>query len=237
MFLRFSISRKLSKKKKAMKPKKQKKPWPTKDAMVQVYEKNLWGGNTSEFYSGDGSHDINIVKPYIEIVTSFLNSFKNGLTVCDLGCGDFNVGKQLVKHTKKYVGVDIVPSLITYNKEKFKEENLEFYCLDIAEEELPIADCLMIRQVLQHLSNAEVQKIVAKLSAFKYIILTEHLPKGDFEPNKDIISGQGIRLKKKSGLNLLAPPFNFKIKKQQQLLSIPLPNKKGIIVTTLFKVF
>ncbi|KAB1160051.1 class I SAM-dependent methyltransferase [Tenacibaculum aiptasiae] len=220
-----------------MKSKKQKKPWPTKDAMVQVYEKNLWGGNTSEFYSGDGSHDINIVKPYIEIVTSFLNSFKNGLTVCDLGCGDFNVGKQLVKHTKKYVGVDIVPSLITYNKEKFKEENLEFYCLDIAEEELPIADCVMIRQVLQHLSNAEVQKIVAKLLAFKYIILTEHLPKGDFEPNKDIISGQGIRLKKKSGLNLLAPPFNFKIKKKQQLLSIPLPNNKGIIVTTLFKVF
>ena len=220
-----------------MKPKKQKKPWPTKDAMVQVYEKNLWGGNTSEFYSGDGSHNIDIVKPYIEVITSFLNSFKKGLTVCDLGCGDFNVGKQLVKYTKKYVGVDIVPNLIAYNKEKFKKENLEFRCLDIAEEELPIADCVMIRQVLQHLSNAEVKRIVAKLSAFKYIILTEHLPEGDFEPNKDIISGQGTRLKKKSGLNLLVSPFNFRIKEQQQLLSIPLPNNKGIIVTTLLEIF
>ncbi|WP_299120601.1 class I SAM-dependent methyltransferase [uncultured Tenacibaculum sp.] len=224
-------------KKKAMEPKKQKKPWPTKDAMIQVYEKNLWGGNASEFYSGDGSHDVNIVKPYIEVVTSFLNSLKNGLIVCDLGCGDFNIGKQLVKQTKKYIAIDIVPNLIAYNKEQFKEENLEFRCLDIAKEELPTADCLIIRQVLQHLSNAEVQRIVAKLSAFKYIILTEHLPGGDFEPNKDIISGQGIRLKKKSGLNLLAPPFNFKIKQQQQLLSIPLKNNKGVIVTTLLKVF
>ncbi|WP_272149400.1 class I SAM-dependent methyltransferase [Tenacibaculum aiptasiae] len=219
-----------------MKPKKQKKPWPTVDAMVQVYEKNLWGGNTSEFYSGDGSHNTNIVKPYVEIVASFLNSFKNGLTVCDLGCGDFNVGKQLVKDTKKYVGVDIVPNLIAYNKANFREENLEFHCLDIAEEELPFADCVMIRQVLQHLSNTEVQRIVDKLSAFKYIILTEHLPEGDFEPNKDIISGQGIRLKKKSGLNLLVPPFNFKIKEQEQLLSIPL-NNKDVIVTTLYRVF
>ena len=26
------------------KPKKIKKPWPTKDAMEQIYEKKLWGG-------------------------------------------------------------------------------------------------------------------------------------------------------------------------------------------------
>lgn len=216
---------------------KLKKPWPTKDAMEQVYEMKLWGDNQTEFYSGAGSHDIKIVKPYIEVVKAFLNSFKNRLTVCDLGCGDFNVGKELVKHTKKYTALDIVPNLIAYNKEKFKEENLKFHCLDIATDDLPNADCVILRQVLQHLSNAEIQSIVAKLTAFKYIILTEHLPEGNFESNKDIISGQGIRLKKQSGLKLLEPPFNFKVNEEKQLLSVSLNGNKGVIVTTLYKVF
>lgn len=210
-----------------------KKPWPTKLAMAQVYEMNLWGGDKADFYSGEGSHHPEIVNPYIAAVTAFLTSFKSPLTVCDLGCGDFNVGKELVKHTKKYVAVDIVPSLIARNKEKFKAANLEFHCLDLAEADLPAGDCALVRQVLQHLSNAEVQRIVNKLVAFKYVILTEHIPEGDFVPNKDIISGQGNRLKKQSGINLLAPPFNFKVKEETQVSAVVLPDGKSIIVTTL----
>ncbi len=214
-----------------------KKPWPTKDTMEQVYEMKLWGDNKSDFYSGEGSHHPELVNPYIEAVSSFLTSFESPLTVCDLGCGDFNVGKELVKYARKYVAVDIVPSLITRNKEKFKKENLEYHCLDIAVDDLPLGDCALLRQILQHLSNAEVQNVVRKLTAFKYVILTEHLPAGEFIANKDIISGQGIRLKKQSGINLLVPPFNFKVKEEKQLSSITLKNSTGIIVTTLYKVF
>jgi len=214
-----------------------KKPWPTKKAMEQVYKMKLWGDNTSDFYSGIGSHHPEIINPYIEVLTSFLTSFKSPISVCDLGCGDFNIGKELVKYTESYVAVDIVSDLIERNKQKFKEENLEFYCSDIAVDDLPSGDCALLRQVLQHLSNTEVLSIVRKLKDFKYIILTEHIPEGDFVPNKEIISGQGIRLKKQSGLNLLAPPFNFKVKKEKQLLSISLNDAKGLIVTSLYEVF
>ncbi len=148
-------------------PKKTKTPWPTKLAMEQVYEINLWGGDKADFYSGEGSHRPEIVNPYIAAVTAFLTSFEPPLTVCDLGCGDFNVGKELVPHTKKYVAVDIVPSLIARNKETFKAPNLEFQCLDIATADLPSADCAILRQVLQHLSNAEIQSIVNKLAAYQ----------------------------------------------------------------------
>jgi len=214
-----------------------KKPWPTKDAMEQVYEKKLWGTNNSDFYSGLGSHHPEIVNPYIEVLTSFLSTFKEPLRVCDLGCGDFNVGKELVKYTKNYVAVDIVTDLIARNKEKFKDDYLEFYTLDIAKADLPPGDCALLRQVLQHLSNAEVNCVVKKLADFKYVILTEHIPEGDFTPNKGIISGQGIRLKKQSGLNVLVPPFNFKVVEEKQLLSIRLPDFKGVIITTLYRVF
>lgn len=218
-------------------PKKLKTPWPTKLAMEQVYEMNLWGGNKADFYSGEGSHHPKIVNPYLDAVTTFLSSFKNPITVCDLGCGDFNVGKELVKYAKKYIAVDIVPSLILCNTEKFKIPNLEFHCLDIADADLPIADCAILRQVLQHLSNAEIQSIVNKLTAFKYVILTEHIPEGDFTPNKDIISGQGNRLKVHSGVNLLAPPFNFKVKEETQLSAIVLDDGKGVIATSLYQIF
>ena len=219
------------------KTKKPKKPWPTKEAMEQIYAKKLWGSDTSEFYSGTGSHHPDLVEPYIAALTLFLTSFKTPLVVCDLGCGDFNVGKQLVTHSKKYVAVDIVPDLIAHNKSTFKEENLEFRCLDIAVDELPSGDCALIRQVLQHLSNADIQSILSELTQFKYVMITEHLPQGDFTPNKDIISGQGIRLKKESGVNVLASPFNFKVLEEKKILAIKLNNNAGVIVTTMYEVF
>ena len=214
---------------------KQKQPWPTKDAMEQVYEKQLWGTNGADFYSGEGSHHQLIVNPYIKEVSSFLSSFNTPLVVCDLGCGDFNVGSQLVKFTKQYIAVDIVESLINRNKQMFKSVNLEFQCLDIAKNDLPKADCILLRQVLQHLSNSEIKAVINKLSSYKYVIVTEHIPEGDFIPNKDIISGQGIRLKKNSGVNLLAEPFRLKVKSSKDLLTSKPLKGKGKIVTTLFQ--
>jgi SAM-dependent methyltransferase len=215
--------------------KKIKKPWPTKEAMEQVYEMKLWGNNASNFYSGAGSHKPEIINPYIAVINTFLTSFKTKITLCDLGCGDFNVGKELVQFSKKFIAVDIVADLIKHNKEHFRAENLEFHNLDISKDDLPVGDCALVRQVLQHLSNVEIKSIVKKLENFKYVIVTEHLPFGNFTPNKDIISGQGIRLKKQSGVNLLAPPFNLKVKEEKQLLAINLKDRKGVIATTLYE--
>lgn len=213
-----------------------KKAWPTKDAMEQVYKMKLWGGDT-DFYSGEGSHNPEIINPYIEAVTTFLSSFEKPVSVCDLGCGDFNVGKNLVEYTNKYIAVDIVEDLIERNKQKYKLRNLEFLCLDIAKDNLPSADCAILRQVLQHLSNAEVKAVVGKLKNYKYIILTEHLPNGEFMPNKDIISGQGIRINSQSGLNLLVDPFNLKVAEEKQLSAISLKDNKGVILTSLYTLF
>jgi hypothetical protein len=213
---------------------REKKPWPTVDAMEQIYAENLWGGGDAEFYSGTGSHQLEMVQPYLERVISFLRSFENPISVCDLGCGDFNIGKDLYKQCEKYIGVDIVSDLIDRNKKLFHDDDLEFQCLDIAKDDLPAADCAIVRQVLQHLSNEEVQQVLNKWIAYKYVLLTEHLPKGAFEPNKDIISGQGTRLKKQSGLNILAAPFHFKVKEQEQLLTVASDDCDGVIVTTLY---
>ncbi len=203
--------------------------------MEQIYDKKLWGGNDTDFYSGEGSHDPKIINPYIAAVISFLKSLKQPIIVCDLGCGDFNVGKQFVPYTEKYIAVDIVEKLIKRNRVLFKNKKVEFKCLDIAIDDLPQAECVIIRQVLQHLSNQEILKILRKLVTYTYIILTEHIPNEKFIPNKDIISGQGIRLKKNSGVNLLSAPFHLNVKSYQELDRTVLPNKRGIIITILYK--
>ena len=213
---------------------KSKTPWATKAVMEQIYERHLWGGSEFDFYSGKGSHELQIVQPYIEAVTKFLKSHHKQLTVCDLGCGDFNIGKQLLPYTESYIAVDIVPALIERNKQQFQFEHLEFQCLDIAKNELPEADGVILRQVLQHLSNREIKTIVKKLISYNYIILTEHLPIGDFIPNKDIITGQGIRLKQQSGVDLLTEPFNLKIKSKVVLNEVVLDDNKGMIKTVLY---
>lgn len=215
--------------------KKTKKPWPTKDVMDQIYDMKLWGGAAFDFYSGIGSHNPEITTPYLNAAISFLESHNNALIVCDLGCGDFNIGKHLTKYTKKYIAIDIVEKLIDRNKKLYKEDNLEFRCLDIAKDDLPTGDCIILRQVLQHLSNTEIQSIIKKMVAYKYIILTEHIPLENFTPNQDIISGQGIRIKQNSGVNLLEAPFNLKIKEETIFQEHIPKNNKGRIVTTLYK--
>lgn len=212
-----------------------KKPWPTKAAMAQIYEKHLWGGTASDFYSGKGSHHPNYVEPYLKVVSDFLQSFEHPPSMCDLGCGDFNVGKKLIDLTSSYIAIDIVDELIERNKKLFEADNLEFHRLDISKHALPAADVVILRNVLQHLSNAEIKAVVEQLDQFNFILLTEHLPEGDFVPNLDIISGQGIRLKKKSGVDITAAPFYYNPKKQRELLRIPYEIDGGILVTTLFQ--
>ena len=84
--------------------------------MAQIYEENLWGGDKTEFYSGSGSHLPELVDPYVETLSAFLKAFETPPVVCDLGCGDFNVGKELVKHSKIYFALEIVPELTVGNK-------------------------------------------------------------------------------------------------------------------------
>lgn len=217
--------------------KKQKKPWPTKAAMTQVYAKQLWGSNDTTFYSGEGSHHPAIVKPYVDAVSSFLKLFTESLTVLDLGCGDFNIGRQLAPFTKTYTGIDIVAPLIAYNTATYAHDYIQFECLDISKDELPKADCVILRQVLQHLSNAEILNILQKVTKYKYVIITEHIPAHNFTPNIDIIAGQGTRLKKGSGVEVMAEPFNFKSLSIQELSVVTLPDGKGIINTLLYTMF
>lgn len=96
------------------------------------------------------------------------------------------------------------------------------------EENLPVGDVVFIRQVFQHLSNEQILKVANKLYQYKFLILSESLPKDDFTPNIDKAVGGHTRIDGdiKSGIILTVPPFNLLLKSERIICTVPdiLPN-------------
>lgn len=197
-----------------------------------IYKEKIWNSESSkDFDSGWGSHEKEIINPYISRVNMFLKSKDEQLVVVDLGCGDFNVGKNLVEHSKRYIGVDIVKELVERNKLLFNVDKLEFLNLDILKDELPSGDCIFIRQVLQHLSNNDISRILGKFENYRYVVVTEEVPLGNFVSNLDKPTGKDTRMYLNSGLDIEKPPFNFETKKKEILIKIKTPFSSCIIST------
>ena len=129
-----------------------------------------------------------------------------------MGCGDFRAAAQFVSEDFHYVGCDVVPSLVEYLNENYASEKIEFRCVNIVEDRLPDGDLCLIRQVLQHLSNAEIKKVLQNAEKYKYLIVTEHYPNPQVEvkPNLDIPHGPTVRAHYDSAVVLDEEPFNLK---------------------------
>lgn len=212
---------------------------PVEEVFSAIYKEGRWGAKTDgDFSSGTGSHTSNVVLPYIGAVRKFLESLPCPPSVVDLGCGDFSVGKEARPYCGRYVACDVVPALIQKNKEKFAGMEVEFSCLDIIEENLPEGDVVFLRQVLQHLNNAQILQVVEKLSRYKFLVLTEHLPiDPEFPPNRDKATGGGIRLSKGSGVVLTAAPFFLAAKSETVICAThqTIAQHAGLIKTTLYE--
>lgn len=201
-------------------------------AFSYIYRNRIWGGSAG-FYSGPGSHDPQIVAPYVNAVQTWAAGLGT-LDAVDLGCGDFQVGRALRPLFRNYVACDVVPALIAHHKAGPDAENVEFHCLDLSTDPLPSGDVVFIRQVLQHLPNAMIKSLIPRLYAFRWLVLTEHLPlAAGFAPNLDKPIGPGIRLQIGSGVDLKAAPFGLQAQEERVLCEVP--QFGGLIRTVLFR--
>jgi Methyltransferase domain len=204
------------------------------EVFSRVYRNNHWGRSWGrKFFSGPGSHDPKIVDPYTRSVRDFLTEFPRPPAVVDLGCGDFHTGSQLRNLCGKYVACDVVPELVRHNAARFARLQVDFVCLDIIDDPLPVGEVVFLRQVLQHLANVQIAKVLAKLQQYRFWVVTEHLPAdAAFIPNLDHEFGSGIRVTRNSGVVLTAPPFNLKIGTERELCRVH--DGSGIIKTTAY---
>lgn len=203
-----------------------------RDIFSAVYSNSSYWGNQdgTPFTSGEGTSAAEATDPYVDAVTALLDSFPQPPRVVDLGCGDFTVGARLRPHCGAYTACDVVPEVVESNWERYSDADVEFLTIDAARDPLPEGDVVFIRQVLQHLSNADIAAVVPKLSAFDHIIITEHVPAGAHEPNLDMPTGPWTRLSLVSGVDIALAPFELPFVKSSVLCEVPQSN--ALIRTT-----
>jgi hypothetical protein len=196
----------------------------TAEVFADIYSNNRWGGEPGTFCSGSGSSTSSIVDPYVSCIRRALSELgAQDLTVVDLGCGDFSVGRQLDDACGRYIGVDIVANLIRHNDLTFGTDRVAFQCLDIIEDPLPQGEVCFVRQVMQHLSNHQISRILPKLEQYRWTFITEHQPSPSClkQHNLDKPHGSDIRVHRGSGVYLDYSPFNIPRERLELLLEVP----------------
>jgi hypothetical protein len=197
-----------------------------------IYTRSTWGkSEDGDPFSGTGSRDERIVGPYVTRIQAFLDELGSP-SVVDLGCGDFSVGNRL--RCGSYIGCDISDVVITSNRSRFSDR--DFRKIDIVHDELPAGDVGIVRQVLQHLDNSSISNFVNRQLPYKYLVVTESVPAGDFVPNMDMAISPSIRLPFGSGIDLTRPPFSLP---HPVVRSFDIPGQynrhPNVIRTTIFK--
>jgi SAM-dependent methyltransferase len=184
---------------------------PVAEAFRRIYFTKSWGSDGKPFFSGAGSYGA-VSDEYCAEVSAFIKNQKVRRVV-DLGCGDFSVGRRIVETSEvEYIGVDIVPELIDYHKSHIYVPNVSFLCANIMTDKLPSGDLCLIRQVFQHLSNGEINQVLANVRHYPRILVSEELPDDPKSFNLDKSHGPDVRSYYGSGVYLERPPFSVPVK-------------------------
>lgn len=169
-----------------------------KEVFTTIYQSNGWRGENS--VSGRGS-DLDQTIVIREQLPNILKHY-NIRTILDIPCGDLHWISTVNLGNTKYIGGDIVDSLIELNRKKFPKENFSFEVINLITDKLPQADAILCRDCLVHFSYDNIFGVIRNLktSSIKYLITTTFTNRN---VNEDIVTGNW------RPLNLQAAPFNF----------------------------
>ena len=169
-----------------------------RNKFTNVYQKNLFKGKESR--SGEGSDMIQttIIKREIPLLIKELKI----KSLIDAPCGDFFWMREVELPVERYIGIEIVKQLVENNQNKFGNKQRIFTELNIIKDVMPMADMILCRDCLVHLSFKQgIQAIKNfKKSGSKYLLITTFVNRLS---NNDLDKGFWRTI------NIERPPFNF----------------------------
>jgi hypothetical protein len=165
----------------------------------RIERTNLWGAASS--VSGLGSEN-----PATAAIREALPPLLQRLGVrslLDAPCGDAGwIGR--MKLDVDYTGIDIVPSLIEANNQRASRGELagHFRVADITRDPLPLADMILCRDCLVHLSFKNIARAVSRFreSGARFLLVTTF---PEWDGNRDCEDGDW------RALNMVKAPFNW----------------------------
>jgi SAM-dependent methyltransferase len=179
------------------------RPSPLTSTFNRIYSEGTWGKDvTGKGTSGTGS-TLEITREYRAYVEGFIKKH-NVKSVVDAGCGDWGFSSAMDWGDASYLGVDIASDVIATVRKKYEKGKITFRVGDITED-LPAADLLISKDVLQHLSNELVHKFIQnnlRQGKYKWVILTNDRT----GPRQNLDTQPGGH----RPLDLAAPPFNVR---------------------------
>ena len=162
----------------------------------KIYENNDWVHG-----SGEGSLIIH-TRRYIDFLQRFFREHQIR-SVVDLGCGDWQFSRHIDWNGIRYQGFDLVRSVIATNQSLYTSENISFHLHDGNHDNLPEADLLIVKDVLQHWSAQSIRAFLPTLSKFRMCLITNCINPLGLTENGDIADGDF------RPLDLRLPPFNL----------------------------
>lgn len=138
-----------------------------KNIFDEIYSQGSWRSGTS--LSGPGSEPENALH-YVAFVEEVIKDY--GITrILDIGHGDWKMWPTNFFKSQQYIGVDVVAKLNEVMSKDYSTENIRFLLLDATKDSLPDADLVLIKDVLMHLSNKEIDEILKKLKNYSVAII------------------------------------------------------------------
>lgn len=148
----------------------------------EIYATNEW-----KHGSGEGSLAEH-TRGYVSFLERFLQE-RRITSVVEMGCGDWQFSKHVRWGAARYQGYDVVRSVIAANQAQHAREGVSFQLYSGDPAELPAAELLIVKDVLQHLSDSAVARFLPHLSRYRYALLTNCVnPRGP-TVNRDIADG------------------------------------------------
>lgn len=155
-----------------------------------IYREHAWGTNGQ----GAGTSGYGSTLYATRLYRAFLQQFlaeHHIHSVVDAGCGDWEFAHAIDWTGIDYKGYDIVESVIAADNATYAAPNVHFFTANVATTDLPAADLLIVKHVLQHLSNAEVAQVLAQLPKYKHALLVDSVDPATLTgDNQDITAGQ-----------------------------------------------
>lgn len=194
------------------------RPSPLMQTFNHIYSAGVWGRDVAGAGTSGSGSTPEITREYRAYLQDFIKTHRVK-SIVDAGCGDWGFSSAIDWGSASYLGVDIASEVIDADRTKYEKGKITFRVGDITEE-LPAADLLISKDVLQHLSNALVQKFIRsnlKRGKYKWVLLTNDRGRG----NADTVPG-GYRV-----IDLAAPPFDVK-----GLVDLPITFKDEVTKVT-----